>query len=147
MYSLLPRLQAAGRCVELFRLHPQGSGRFAQTLRWRDSTASWKPATQIVVDGGEQLGWLRRTWLKWHCRRRGAGLLVTAHRDFGLPQLWRTETTTELAQRVVARLLGESNAGWIGGEQVERLFAEHRGNLREVLFALYDLYEQRRTPK
>ncbi len=52
-------------------------------VRWRDSTASWKPATQIVVDGGEQFGWLRRTWLKWHCRRRGAGLLGHGASRFG----------------------------------------------------------------
>ena len=95
-----------------------------------------------MVDGYEQLGWLQRTWLKWQCRRHGAGLLVTAHDDLGLPPLWQTETNAELTQRVVARLLGEREAGWLSADQVERLFATHRGNLREVLFALYDLYEQ-----
>jgi hypothetical protein len=97
-----------------------------------------------VVDGYEQLGWLQRTWLKWQCRRRGAGLLVTAHDDVGLPPLWQTETSAELTQRVVARLLGESDAEWLDEDHVERLLATHRGNLREVLFALYDLYEQHR---
>ena len=108
----------------------------------RASITGWKPSTQILVDGYEQLGWLQRTWLKWQCRRRGAGLLVTAHDDVGLPPLWQTETSAELTQRVVARLLGESDAEWLDEDHVERLLATQRGNLREVLFALYDLYEQ-----
>lgn len=44
--------------------------------------------------------------------------------------------------RVVLRLVGESTAPWLPDEQLDELFATHRGNLREVLFALYDLYEQ-----
>jgi len=131
VYTLLPRLQAAGRRVEIYSLHR------------RDSIASWNASTQIVVDGCEQLGWLQRTWLKWTCRRRGTGLLATAHRDVGLPPLWTAETGVELAQRIVTRLLGQGDAGWLHTGQVERLFAEHRGNMRELLFALYDLYEQR----
>jgi hypothetical protein len=70
-------------------------------------------------------------------------LLVTAHDDLGLPPLWRTETSAELTQRVVARLLDDGDAGWLRAEQLARLFAAHQGNVREVLFALYDLYEQR----
>lgn len=104
--------------------------------------AHWNASTQVVVDGCEQVGWLQRTWLTWHCRRHRAGLLVTAHDDLGLPQLWRTETSAELTQRIVARLLAERDAAWLRAEQVERLFAEHQGNVREVLFALYDAYER-----
>jgi hypothetical protein len=169
VYTLLPKLRAAGRHVEFHSLHASAerhagglpldaasravSGSMANSLHsyapvpsiacWRDSIASWNASTQIVVDGCEQLGWLQRTWLKWNCRRRGTGLLVTAHRDVGLPPLWTAQPSVELAQRVVARLLGQDDAGWLRGEQVERLFAEHRGNVRELLFALYDLYEQR----
>ena len=69
-------------------------------------------------------------------------MLVTAHDDLGLPPLWRTDTSADLARRVVARLLRDCDDGWLSAGQVERLFAAHRGNLREVLFALYDLYEQ-----
>ena len=47
------------------------------------------------------------------------------------------------AYAVMAMLMGIGEALWRGGQwQVEQLFATHRGNLREVLFALYDLYEQ-----
>lgn len=169
--TLLPCLQAAGRAVDFYAFHHEdppltaGSspgpaadsdldqpGGSAPSLRCvlakplaglrRASVAGWNPTTQIVVDGYEQLGRLQRSWFKWLCRRRGAGLLVTAHDDLGLPQLWRTETSAELTQRVVAGLLGASDAGWLSAEDVKRLFATHRGNLREILFALYDLYEK-----
>ncbi len=138
VHTLLPRLRTARRRVEFYLLR-------APSTPWRDSIASWNAATQIVIDGGEQLGWLQRTWFQWQCSRRGAGLLVTAHGDLGLPQLYRTETSVELTQRIVARLLGEADAEWLRPEHVERLLAEHRGNVREVLFALYDLYEQRQA--
>ena len=95
-----------------------------------------------MVDGYEQLSWLQRSWLKWQCRRHGAGLLVTAHDGLGLPPLWQTDTSPELARRVVARLLVEHDAGWLSTDQVERLFVTCQGNLREFLFGLYDLYEQ-----
>jgi len=169
--TLLPRLEAVGRRVEWFAFHPalptvaatpartrRESGRpdrtagvepsppsfRAQPLAalWRASVASWDSTTQIVVDGYEQLRWLPRIWLKRRCRRWRAGLLVTAHLDMGLPPLYRTETNAELARRVVARLLGEREADWLSSQQVECLLATHRGNLREVLFALYDLYER-----
>jgi hypothetical protein len=172
MQTLLPRLEAAGRCVELSLFQPAvptsaagsasrepqgGSGsiravdaepapaRFRAeplTALRRASSAGWQSTTQIVVDGYEQLSWLQRTRLKRRCRRRCAGLLVTAHRDMGLPPLWQTETSVELARRVVARLLRERDAGWLSDHQVEHLLATHQGNLREVLFALYDLYER-----
>jgi hypothetical protein len=168
VYTLLPKLHAVGRRVELYSLHPTApphlvclpadptadaaAGSTANSecgrrdasplVLWRERRVGWDSSTQIVVDGCEQLGWLQRSWLKWHCRRRRSGLLVTAHRGLGLPPLWRTQTSAELAQGIVARLLGGRDAGWLRAEQVERLFAEHHGNVREVLFALYDSYER-----
>jgi hypothetical protein len=156
--TLLPRLEAAGRAIDFFAFHredprraagsptPEPASRcyLAQPLTGlrQASMAACSSTTQIVVDGYEQLSWLQRTWLKRQCRRRGAGLLVTAHDELGLPPLWRTDTSADLARRVVARLLGDGDDGWLSAGQVEQLFAAHRGNLRELLFALYDLYEQ-----
>lgn len=143
--TLLPGLEAAGRVIHCYTFHPAPWASTAASpaagLR-RARVACWNPMTQIVVDGYEQLGWLQRTWWKWQCRRRGAGLLVTGHEDLGFPPLWRTETSAELTRRVVARLLDQTDASWLRTEQLDRLFASHQGNVREVLFALYDLYEQ-----
>lgn len=101
--------------------------------------------TLVVVDGYEQLSLWSRLRLKSACRRRRLGLLATAHRDVGLPTLISTTTSVALAQEVVRELLADRNCS-IEIEQIATRFAKHQGNLREVLFDLYDLYEQRRGP-
>ncbi len=95
----------------------------------------------IVVDGYEQLG----LWSRWRldrlCRRRGYGLLVTAHRSVGMPLVFDTFTTPELAEQLVERLThGEV---WIDRREIAARFLAHGGNLRELLFDCYDLYEKR----
>lgn len=99
--------------------------------------------TLVVVDGYEQLSLWNRFRLKSACRRRRLGLLATAHRDVGLPTLISTATSIALAQQVVRALLADRDCS-IEAEQIAVRFAKHEGNLREMLFDLYDLYEQRR---
>jgi hypothetical protein len=143
--TLLPRIEATGRVIVFHTVSPflPRSASFALPFGSRPAgVVEWGSATQIVLDGFEQLGWLQRTWWKWQCRRHGAGLLVIGHDDLGLPPLWQTETSAELTRLVVYRLLGESKPAWLPAEQLDEFFAAHQGNVREVLFALYDLYEQ-----
>ena len=105
--------------------------------------------TVVLVDGYEQLLWWRRVWLRSICRRYQVGLVVTAHTDMGLPELYRTEVTIESARRVIASLCRQQAVEADGSvqlrERVERLtrdlptrLAEHQGNLRDLLFELYD---------
>mgnify|MGYP005840923067 FL=1 len=101
--------------------------------------------TLVVVDGYEQLSLWSRLRLKAACRRHRLGLLATAHRDVGLPTLISTTTSVTLAQEVVRELLADRDCS-IEIEQIAARFARHQGNLREVLFDLYDLYEQCRGP-
>lgn len=103
----------------------------------------WRPETIVVVDGYEQLGLFSRCRLRWLCWRRRLGLLVTSHSPLGLPELHRTEITLSLAQRVVAGLQ-EGFAVRISPDDVARLYPQYRGNLRELLFKLFDLYQSRR---
>ncbi len=100
--------------------------------------------TLVIVDGYEQLSLWSRLRLKAACRRRRLGLLATAHRDVGLPTLISTTTSMAIAQEVVRELLADRNCS-IATEQIAARFARHQGNLREVLFDLYDLYEQCRA--
>ena len=100
-------------------------------------------ALVLVVDGFEQLGRLRRVQLKRFCRRRRWGLVVTTHVPLGLPELYRTAPDVALAQRLVERLQRGYNPR-IDDSDVAEAYAEHREDLRETLFALYDRYEQRR---
>ena len=137
--ALMPLIEQNGRRVLCFALH-DGQRNLPLSAEQRDALSS---AAVLVIDGFEQLS----IWNRWRigrlCRRRGCGLLATAHADVGLPELFRTETTAQLARRLVEVLAPDDEA--ISAADVESAFAAHRGDLRETLFGLYDLYEQRRS--
>jgi hypothetical protein len=137
--ALRPALEAAGRDVQLVGLH-QADRRLPLAGRdWREFTA----AILLVVDGYEQLGRFARWSVERRCRRRGCGLLITTHRDLGLPTLFTTNPRLDLAMALVRQLLPGSD-GPITDRDIESAWHSHQGNLREVLFRLYDLFEERR---
>jgi hypothetical protein len=140
--ALLPELRRAGREPVLVTLHD--GRRTVPPEAWSALRQAERAgqAVLLVVDGYERLTLWQRLWLRWRCRRRGHGLLVTAHTAVGLPELYRTEVTAELAGRVHDHLLPGPNRLVSSGELVERL-AAHNGNLREARFDLYDRYEER----
>jgi hypothetical protein len=96
----------------------------------------------LVIDGYEQMGFWARRRLRAACRRHGHSLVVTAHRSMGLPELYRTAVTPALARQVLDTLLTESQRDVVGPFDLAGSLAAHKGNFREVLFALYDLYEE-----
>jgi len=132
--ALVPELQRAGRKVLQIRLH---DGQRRLPIDW--SRAEVGPATVVIVDGYEQLGLLSRWRLKRQCRRRRAGLLVASHAPVGLPVLFRTEVTPAQAEAIVALLLAGGDAP-PPPDVLAACLSRHRGNLREVLFELYDQY-------
>jgi hypothetical protein len=134
--SLLPAFERAGRRACVFALH---DGQRKMPRAWMAQARALQ-ARLIVVDGYEQLNWLSRTVLKRRCARAGWGLLVTAHADVNLPTLARIEPDVAIAQAVVARLLPPGEA--MDREMVAESFAAANGNMREMLFALYDRYER-----
>ena len=103
----------------------------------------WNSNTQVVIEGFEQLGHRNRKMFETICRRRHVGLLVTCHEPAGLPTLYQTEVSLELAQELVKALLPE-DCDFINGEDVQAGFRRHGENMRELLFEMYDLYEKRR---
>jgi hypothetical protein len=102
----------------------------------------WNETTQVVLDGYEQLSWWWRRRVQALCRRRGAGLLVTAHEPLGLPPLVRTQPSEKLAQQVVAKLLADVQSP-VTAADVREAFARTGGNVRETLFALYDVHREK----
>ncbi|MCA9246392.1 MAG: hypothetical protein KDA42_04730 [Planctomycetales bacterium] len=134
--TLLPVMRDAEREVLPVSLH-DGERRLPQPLR---QASRWHPDTLVVVDGYEQLS----RWSRWRLRRSiqkyGAGLLVTAHKPTNLPILLNIEPTEARFQQIVHQLLGKRLPP-INDQQLAELFANHRGNMREALFDLYDLYE------
>lgn len=137
--ELTARLKDAPRRVEAFTLH-DGERRLPATS---GQMRSWDERVQVVIDGFEQLSFLNRWRVRRLCRRQGCGLLATTHRDLGLPDIYVTRPAPEVARRVARRLL----EGWpdlITEEDINRAFTRAAGDIRETLFALYDLYEERR---
>jgi hypothetical protein len=139
--ELLPLLDAAGRRVEVFGLH-QGD----RTLPFsKADVRTWNEETQVVVDGYEQLSWWSKRRLQSQVKAQRAGLLITAHQPMGLPPLFTTQPTLELARQIVENLLaGTDGNGVLSHEDVAAAFSAHGANLRELLFSLYDVYQTKR---
>lgn len=136
--SLELPLRAAGRRLWRVGLH---DGQRRMPRRW-SKDASSQQANLIVVDGYEQLAYWQRFLLRATCRMRGWGLLVTAHRDVGLPTLYQTTTNLALTQKVVEALLAE-RAGRLTPEQVANAYQATGGDIRETLFRLFDVWDAR----
>jgi hypothetical protein len=136
--TLIPAIERAGRHVVLVELH-DGQRRLPLDLN-RD--ARLRPPLVMIVDGYEQLGRWRRSLLKRHCRYHGWGLLVTAHASVGLPEIYRTAATVELAEKIVRGLTNDQSP--FTTPELTDCLARHDGDMREMLFDLYDVYERRR---
>lgn len=103
---------------------------------------------QIVVDGFEQLDVICKLMLWMRCVMWRRGLLITTHHTVLFwPIIHRTQTSESLVSNLVAELLQnqETLAGELTNEQkaelenrATQLLAQHRGNIRETLFAMYD---------
>lgn len=143
--GLIKALEASGFRCPLFGLHdgqrfmPRG---WSRTLR-----RGGRPI--VFIDGYEQLGWISRLAVRWRCARTGNGLVVTAHAPTGLPLLACTKPSVELTLEVARCLIRSGGAvadtdRWLV-DAASAAFARHQGNVREVLFDLYDLYEQRKA--
>ena len=164
--SLAARFEAMGRRAAL--VGPQGAGKttlledLAPVLRVRGHAVRWidldaepafldaasyrpfietlEPGTVLLMDSAEKLGF--RRWRAFErASRTAGGLLITAHGPGLLPALVECRTTPALLGDLVRELVGAE------AEQLPlaRLYQRHRGNLREALRALYDLYAGRAT--
>ncbi len=99
----------------------------------------------VLMDGYEQLNSWSRYQVRRLCKRRQVGLLVTAHSAVELPAIFKPEPSCDLAWKIVEYLLQQGEP-LITREDVDACFLRHQGNLREMLFELYDLYEIRLHP-
>lgn len=91
--------------------------------------------TIILLDGAEQLS--RWQWFRLRRQtRQAAGLVITDHAPGRLPTLLECRTSPELLSEIVSELLGDEARGCF--PRAEKLLRDHRGNIRDVLRALYD---------
>jgi GTPase SAR1 family protein len=110
------------------------------TLRPMDSERT-QPV--LVVDGFERLGRWRRGLVKRRCQLMRCGLIVTAHEPVGLPPFVQTRITTGSARRVIGHLMPEAFP-FLSEDELLQLLQRRAFNLREVLFDLYDVFEQKK---
>jgi hypothetical protein len=114
----------------------------------RSSVASWlawetlASGAIVCVDGYETLRWSARRNLRQRIHVTGAGLLVTTHKPARFPWSYRVQCSLPQLQAVVS-WLQRSVTGYVSTDDVEATFALCRGNARETLFALYDIYQQK----
>jgi hypothetical protein len=95
----------------------------------------------LMLDGFEQLSFRQRRRLQRRCQAHRLGLLVSTHRRLlGLPVVYQTRATPDSAWRVIRHLLREAECP-LTQEDIATRLAAHAGNLRELLFELYDWYE------
>jgi hypothetical protein len=140
--TLIPAIEEAGRSVRKVVLH-EGQRGLPADFVWPDSS---QPPGVVVIDGYEQLSWWSRRRLNAAIRSNGWGLLVTVHSPSrsGLPELFEVQPTFDVFQQVVKHLLASQEFS-ISPEDVTAAFDGHPHDLREALFALYDLIEHRRV--
>jgi len=137
--ALLPEIQAAGRKPILHTFHdgiihlPVLS---RQALRLHSDVL-------LIIDGYEQLSAWQKFRVRCSCRKTGSGLVVTAHSSTGLPELYRTSMTPDLAERVFGQLT-RNRPALANASELQDCLAARQGNLREALFDLYDMHERRR---
>jgi hypothetical protein len=119
--------------------------RGAQCLRRREFTTSptVNRRTIVIVDGYEQLRPWSAVWLQIRCRWTGAGLLVTTHQPCSLPVLACLLPDLEVVQRLVAKLSQHTPTS-VTRSVVKASYMAHCGNVREILFDLYDRHERYR---
>lgn len=91
----------------------------------------------VLVDSFEVLS----RWRQHRLRRRRGGLVVTTHRDAGLPTLARLSPSLTDAQRLFRALCQRASTP-VTLEDLSQSYRAHSGNLREVWFDLYDLHER-----
>ena len=139
LQTLFPAIEAAGREVRCYIAKPNDP----QLSMFTADQATWSDSTQVVIEGYELLSRRSQKMLDQVCREKRAGLLITCHKPQGLPTLFQTSITVELAISLVEQLL-PNDCDFITPADVRDSFSRHGQNLRELLFELYDLYEQRR---
>ena len=149
----------SGKSTLLARLHAQAAARGQPTVLRRLGSGPWRDAAVAVttvlgaaagslvcLDSWERLGPLARWATRLAARHRRCHILVTTHRPAGLPVLVHHEPTVAMLLSIV-RQLPEATR-WLGtviaDADIRAAFARHAPDLREALFQLYDLFEERR---
>lgn len=129
--------------IESLFLHNDGKS----SKRFLKSYSNWHKSDIVLLDGFEQLSFIRRIQICVSARWNSWSVIATTHRNFlGCPVLWRTSIDATTERWVMAKLLESrptdvlsqalSSEDW----RVSRV--RHQQNLRESLFDMYDWWSK-----
>ncbi len=119
-------------------------------LLWSENK-QWGQHSIVIVDGYEQLS----VWFRWRLRRlvrrRGAMLLITAHRVYrAFPVLWQTTVDETIARQLRDALLA-SRPELQAEPDLEQAWCAARSqyptDLRETLMSMYDWVEEQKQKR
>ena len=100
-----------------------------------------------VIDRFESLTRRQQSRVIKHTKRQRIGLLVTAHRQLSLPVVARLSPNLDHAIAVVRNLQSRFGKVYLSDDDVRRLWPECQNDLRELLMACYDKWQEHsRTP-
>jgi len=95
------------------------------------------PNVVFLVDGTEALS----VWARWKLRaqlRRARGLVLTLHRPGRIPTLHRCASSTSTLEHLLQQLVPEDLEAL--RPRISAIYSRHHGDVRAMLFALYDEY-------
>ncbi len=100
----------------------------------------------LFFDGFEQLSYVNRIIIRTFCRMNQLGLLLTTHKPaIGVPVLFRTIPSVEILRELLKFLLEEVDMGdEMSDSELETLLKNFHYDVREILFSMYDAYENYR---
>jgi hypothetical protein len=138
--ALGPHLFSAGCRSRPIALH-DGQRRLPSCF-WSTRSIDTPAIDLAIIDGYEQLVWTERARLWLWSQGRHRGLLVTSHCRTRLPTLLATAVSSETVARVVGHLLKSAREPLVA--HLAARLAARDGNLRALLFDLYDDHERER---
>ena len=131
------RFRQQGMHVCSFRL-TQDEPDFGKTLDGVKSSGLGRNDI-VLLDGAEQLN--RSRWQKFlQFTGSAGGVLITMHRAGRLPTLYECRTNPRLLASLMEELAGGFE--WPAARNAAELFHKHRGNVREALRELYDVFAE-----
>lgn len=133
--ALAVAVEPDGKTLRLLEASADGFRR-TQSLSVSELIRKIEPDRWLVLDGFDSLS----RWRQWRILRAvnrvSCPFTVTSHHTNSMAQLPGPKPSAELLVELVDESCG-SNVPWSHSE-LQSLFEQHQGNLREALFALYD---------
>lgn len=107
----------------------------ALPMNWRKTVGRARPTDALLLDGYDLLPVWARAWVLVASQRAGA-VIVTSEREVRLPTIARPNASSTLLRELIGQLDPSADQRI----DVDAIFQEARGNLRDALKLAYDLH-------